>query len=208
VREDWRKSITQGSSENHKLLPLPRGAASTSQFSYHSSVAAGNRLLVLVFTDDARSDNGRALVREIRSRVPDARVIYVDEVMAPLLGPHVLEAAVNAERIVAAVYVTPSAGRVIAGDNGSPALDQGPASVLANVVKAANGKTVVVAMGNPYVIAQYPTIENYICTFSNAIVSEVSAVKFLFGEMPARGRLPVTLPGIAARGVVAAQSRP
>jgi beta-N-acetylhexosaminidase len=185
--------------ENHKLLPLVRAAPVASQYAYHSAVPGGDRLLILIFTDDLRNDNGRALVREVRARVPDARVIYVDDALATLLAPHVLEAAVDAERVIAAVYVIPSGGRAAAGDTGSPALEHGPSMVLANVLKAANDKTVVVALGNPYLIAQYPAIRNYVCTFSNASVSELSAVKFLFGEIPASGHLPVTIPGIAAR---------
>lgn len=190
VREDVRA--------NHKLLPLTRNGPVASQYVYHSAVPAGNRLLVLVFTDDSRGENGRALVREVRTRVPDARVFYVDDALAAALSPHVLEAAVNAERVIAAVYVNPSAGR-LAGETGSPALEHGPSAVLANVLRAAKDKIVVVALGNPYLIAQYPSIQNYVCTFSNAPVSELSAVKFLFGEISARGQLPVTIPGIAAR---------
>jgi beta-N-acetylhexosaminidase len=185
--------------ENHKVLPLVRAAPVASQYAYHSATPAGDRLLILIFTDDLRSDNGRALVREVHARVPDARVIYVDDALAPLLAPDVLEAAVDAERVIAAVYVIPSWGRTAAGDTGSPALEHGPSMVLANVLKAENDKTVVVALGNPYLIAQYPSIKNYVCTFSNAPVSELSAVKFLFGEIPASGHLPVTIPGIAAR---------
>jgi beta-N-acetylhexosaminidase len=194
-----RMNPPQNTRENHKLLPLPRSAAVTAQYAYHASVAASNHLLVLIFTDDARSDNGRALVREVRTRVPDARVIYVDDLLAPLLSQQVLEAAVNAERIIAAVYVTPVAGRTVGTDAGSPALENGSASILANVIKAANEKTVVVALGNPYVVVQNPSVQNYVCTFSNAPVSEISAAKFLFGEMPALGHLPVTIPGIADR---------
>jgi len=182
-----------------RLLPLARASGGGSQYAYHAAPAASNRLLVLIFTDDARGENGRALMREIAARAPDARVIIVDEAMAQLLSPHVLEAAQNAERIVAAVYVTPSAGRTAVSEGGSPALDRAPAAVLASVVRAANEKTVVVSLGTPYLIAQYPSIQNYICTFSNAPVSEASAVKFLFGEIPARGHLPVTIPGVAGR---------
>jgi beta-N-acetylhexosaminidase len=61
-------------------------------------------------------------------------------------------------------------------------------------------KTAVVAMGNPYLASDFPKIENYVCAFSNATVSEVSAVKALFGEIPIRGRLPVTIPNVALRG--------
>jgi beta-N-acetylhexosaminidase len=58
----------------------------------------------------------------------------------------------------------------------------------------------VIAMGNPYLAADFPKIENYMCTFSNASVSELAAVKALFGEIPIRGHLPVSIPNIAARG--------
>jgi beta-N-acetylhexosaminidase len=184
--------------ENRKVLPLHHHAAAASSFAYRTATLTGNHLLVLIFTDDARSENGRALVREVRARVPDARVIYVDDASASALAPHVLEAAAIAKRVIAAVYVIPSGGRVT-GEPGSPALEEGPSTVLADVLKAANDKTVVVSLGNPYVIAQYPSIQNYVCTFSNASVSELSAVKFLFGEISARGHLPVTIPGVASR---------
>jgi beta-N-acetylhexosaminidase len=57
-----------------------------------------------------------------------------------------------------------------------------------------------VALGNPYLAGDYPAIATYLCTFSNLPVSETAAVKALFGEAPIHGRLPVTIPGIAARG--------
>jgi beta-N-acetylhexosaminidase len=58
----------------------------------------------------------------------------------------------------------------------------------------------VLAMGNPYVIQSFPAIQNYLCTFSNASVSETAAVRAIFGEIPVAGHLPVTIPGIANRG--------
>ena len=42
-------------------------------------------------------------------------------------------------------------------------------------------------MGNPYVAQDFLTIQNYLCTFSNASVSETSAVKALFGEIAIHG---------------------
>ncbi len=196
-----------------KLLPLPRSAPTALPFGYRAAIAPGNHLLVLVFTDDVRSENGRELVREIRARVADARVFYIDEALAPALAAQVLEAASRAERIVAALYVIPSAGRAVAPAigteaTGSPALAQGSSALLASVLRNASAKTAVVALGNPYLIAQYPAAQNYICTFSNAPVSELSAVKFLFGEIPARGHLPITIPGVAERVPMAAPQLP
>ena len=58
----------------------------------------------------------------------------------------------------------------------------------------------VIAMGNPYLLQDFDGTQNYLCTFSNASVSEVSAAKALFGEIPIAGRLPVTIPNAAQRG--------
>jgi beta-N-acetylhexosaminidase len=49
-------------------------------------------------------------------------------------------------------------------------------------------------------MTDFPGIQNYLCTFSNASISELSAVKALFGEIPIRGHLPVSIPNVAQRG--------
>ncbi len=59
---------------------------------------------------------------------------------------------------------------------------------------------VAIAFGNPYIIEGIPQIETYLCTFSNADVSQRSAVKALLGEIDIGGRLPVSIPGIADLG--------
>jgi beta-N-acetylhexosaminidase len=61
-------------------------------------------------------------------------------------------------------------------------------------------KTVVIALGTPYVASSFPEVQNYFCTFSSVSVSEISAVRALFAEIAIRGHLPVTIPNIAARG--------
>jgi beta-N-acetylhexosaminidase len=61
------------------------------------------------------------------------------------------------------------------------------------ILAHATRKTAVLAMGTPYLTEDFPTIQNYICTFSNATVSEISAAKALFGEIPIPGHLPVNL---------------
>jgi beta-N-acetylhexosaminidase len=73
-------------------------------------------------------------------------------------------------------------------------------TLLNQLLEHGAGKTVVFAMGNPYVVADFPKIDNYLCTFSNETVSEISAVKALFGEIPVHGHLPVSIPNVAQRG--------
>jgi beta-N-acetylhexosaminidase len=98
--------------------------------------------------------------------------------------------------------VIPSAGRTAKGQNakGSVSLTGELSAVMSGILQTAADRTVVVALGNPYLAAEYPQIQNYICVYSNAPVSEMSAIKALFGEMPIRGHLPVTIPNIAQRG--------
>jgi beta-N-acetylhexosaminidase len=112
------------------------------------------------------------------------------------MSDEVLKAVDQAQTVVAAVYVIPQAGKI----GNSVAMSDATGALLQQVLDRASAKTAVIAMGNPYLASDFPKIENYICTFSNATVSEVAAVKALFGEIPIHGHLPVTIPNIAQRG--------
>ena len=159
-------------------------------------------VVAVIFTDDARSSDGaRAFARQLRQRVPGATVLYVDQANAAFIGPEVLSAVAGAHTVIALAEAVPSARRTTNGQGGASAdLSQDGAQLLANIVKTAANKTAVVAFGNPYVGTQISGIQTYICTFSNSSVSAISLVRALFGEIPIRGRSPVTLPGMAQRG--------
>jgi beta-N-acetylhexosaminidase len=118
----------------------------------------------------------------------------------------------SAEKVVIAVYVSPTAGKVVKGNGAAPnsvSMSPDSADLMHAILGAAPGKTVVLAMGNPYLAKDFTEVQNYLCTFSAAAVSEMSAAQAIFGEIEMRGRLPVTIPGIAARGAgaVAAASK-
>jgi beta-N-acetylhexosaminidase len=120
----------------------------------------------------------------------------VDPRIAAGMSDEVLKAVDEAKTVVAAVYVVPSAGKV----GNSMAMADATGVLLEQLLDRAAEKTAVIAMGNPYLAADFPKMENYLCTFSNATVSELSAVKALFGEMAIRGHLPVSIPNFAQRG--------
>ena len=71
---------------------------------------------------------------------------------------------------------------------------------LGNEGAAEHARTVVLAMGNPYLAQDFPEVQNYLCTFSNVPISEASVTKALFGEIATHGHLPVSIPNIARRG--------
>jgi beta-N-acetylhexosaminidase len=72
--------------------------------------------------------------------------------------------------------------------------------LLFKIASAAPDKTIFAAFGNPYTGSEIPGIRAYLCTFSNTPSSALSLVHALFGEIPIHGRLPVSIPNVAARG--------
>jgi beta-N-acetylhexosaminidase len=190
--------------ENGRMLPLKSLGAAASAAAYGAVQKEGSKLLCIIFTDDVRSDNGRQLQRELRARVPDARIIFVDPRIAAGSTADIQNALNSAENVVAAIYLVPAPGRAvrIEGATGlnTISVPDGTATLLQSILQARREKTVVVSFGSPYFFSDFPQIENYVCAYSNATTSEVGAVKALFGEIPFRGRLPVTIPGVAQRG--------
>ncbi len=182
--------------DNGKLLPLKSKGTVKGALPYTTKEETHNTAVAVLFSEDVRTESGRAFGREFRSRIPDARVFYVDPRIAAGMSDDILKAVDEAQTVVAAVYVIPTAGKV----GNSMAMADATGTLLQQLLDHAAAKTAMVAVGNPYLASDFPKIENYMCTFSNATVSEVGAVKALFGEIPIRGHLPVTIPNIAQRG--------
>jgi beta-N-acetylhexosaminidase len=182
--------------DNGKLLPLKAAGTVAGGLPYMTTEEIHNHLVVVVLSEDVRTEAGRMLARQVRSRVPDANVIYVDPRVAAGMTDEVLKAVDEAQAVIAAVYVVPTPG----GMKNSAAVADATGTLLSKLLEQAASKTAVVAMGNPYVMTDFPGIQNYMCTFSNASISELSAVKALFGEIPIRGHLPVSIPNVAQRG--------
>lgn len=189
--------------DNGKLLPLkPSGTVATG-LPYQQVQETRNDTVAVVFSEDVRTEAGRALERALKARVPDANVFYVDSRIAGAMAEEVLTAVDQARAVIAAVYVVPTAGKVSPSAKGltsTLALNDANGILLQAILDRAAAKAAVLAMGSPYLAQDFPSVQNYLCTFSNAGVSETAVVKALFGEIAVRGHLPVTIPTIAQRG--------
>jgi len=185
--------------DNGRVLPL-RNGRSDRRVRAVSQGKAKSGLLVIILCDNRRAEDGHILERQIRNRAPGARIIYIDPRVAAARSDEVLNAADRAEQVVVAVYVVPSAMRtrtVARGQKNSASLPDATARLLSMILARATKKTAVLAMGTPYLIEDFPRIQTYICAFSNATVSEISAARALFGEIPIRGHLPVNISNIS-----------
>jgi beta-N-acetylhexosaminidase len=182
--------------DNGTLLPLtPKQPAENLLFLYQRLKPAASTVLVIL-CDHTYAEDGRVLEHQVRNRISDADVIYVDPRIAFATSNLVLKAVEQARKVVVAVYVVPSAARtrtVARHQKNSASLPDSTGMLLEKILARAAKKTVVLAMGNPYLTTEFPAIQTYICTFSNATVSEISVARALFGEIPISGRSPVNI---------------
>jgi beta-N-acetylhexosaminidase len=76
----------------------------------------------------------------------------------------------------------------------------GDLGAFATELTAGRVPVALVSLGSPYLLGAFPKAAASLAAFSPTVPSEISAAKALFGEIPITGHLPVTIPGLAARG--------
>jgi len=148
----------------------------------------------VVMPESRFTSEGTSFTQEVRKRTPKASITQwdpsftreqIDDGMTKLSG---------CESFVIAAYTSVGAYRgtvgMLAGE-----LGHGVEALMAT------GKPVaMVALGNPYVLRNFPNVTAYLATFSNVPPSEVASVQALYGEIAIRGHLPVSIPGLAKLG--------
>ena len=65
---------------------------------------------------------------------------------------------------------------------------------------ATREKVIVVSLGNPYLLRQFPRVGSYLVTYGVADVLERAAASAVLGRAPISGSVPVSLPGFFTRG--------
>jgi beta-N-acetylhexosaminidase len=197
--------------DNGQTLPLPRMRPLLAESeTFQIPVRPAAQVVAIVITESVHGSSGRGFESALKARRADATIFYVDNSLATPLTPEILQAVKDAGSVVVAAYVVPTAAKQVMVEGklvNSVGLEQGTGALLAQVLDVAAAKTTVIAMGNPYLAQNFPNVQNYICTYSNASTSELSAVRVLFGELKPIGKLPVTLPGIAPRGASSSGAR-
>jgi beta-N-acetylhexosaminidase len=180
---------------NGRVLPLPKRNTSD----------AGTGLIMVSFIDSKRSREGAEFERQFKLRRSDARIFhyYNDRLGSDFMISDLIPQLKTANRVVVAAFVTHVPGRQVifhGAMTGTVGLTGDNAQLLEEIVRARPENTVVVALGDPYLIEDHRKLENYICTYSLVPTGEISAVKSLFGEIQNHAKLPITLPGVAERG--------
>jgi len=190
--------------DNGKLLPLHKVISSSSNAETENAEHQQNgSLAVILLAEGLESTNGREIEREISSGRPDATFFRFDGRFLTSAIPELLKTVDAASQVVLATYIVHEATRefIVNGKRISYFGIKGRGGKLfQEIVTKYPEKTVVIAFGSPYLIASFPRLQTYMCTYAMASTSEISAAKALFGEIQNHAKLPVTLPGVAPRG--------
>lgn len=184
-----------------KMVPLAPSKSGTAALGR----AAASKLVVIIIADSRRSRLGPLFESELKVRRPDAQIFhyYNDHIDSDAAPWRVMPAINTADQVVVAVFEAHSLGRQVISRGRvvtAVGLSGGGEEFIDNVLNAGPKKTMVIALGSPYLIGDHPQIQNYICTYSLTPTAEISAVRALFGEIHNHAKLPVSLPGEAPRG--------
>ncbi len=152
------------------------------------------RVLHLVMSSDARNDQIQGFPEEelLARRIPGT---------TRFLGPEVADetAAEIASQAGEFTHVLASAFVRVRGGKGTADMSASHARLL-RALSEAGRPVIVVSYGSPYLIRQFPEVPVFVCAYGSAESSQRAALAALFGEYPVRGKLPVTIPGLAKYG--------
>jgi beta-N-acetylhexosaminidase len=152
------------------------------------------KLLHLTLSGDPATEGLATVVEaEAKRRVPSADTRVVDSRSPAEELAEAIERAKASDAVIVSAFVRVRAYK------GTAAMPDRLSAFLTEL--AALGKPlVVVSYGSPYLIRQFPGVPAYLCAYGHAPLSQLAAMKAVFGEMETWGHLPVTIPGMYARG--------
>ncbi len=148
----------------------------------------------LVIVSPKPSPNAAAeLEGSLDSRLDSLEVDRLSPEAAPSLLNRAKSRAANADLCVVALHVPLVTG------TGRLGLPLPLADWLKELVRV-SPSALLISLGDPYLIRQLSFFPTYLCAYSHVSTSQRAAAKAVFGEIPLAGKLPVSIPGVAAAG--------
>ncbi|HEX9232864.1 MAG TPA: glycoside hydrolase family 3 N-terminal domain-containing protein [Candidatus Acidoferrum sp.] len=147
-----------------------------------------SRALLLAFYADPEPYPGEDLERELRRRFDSVTTVradtrFRDASNLKLPPPDSYDVA------ILALFVRVSDRK---GNVDVPAEQ----AALAEQVYKSGKPVVTLGFGSPYLIERFPQAETWLGAFGISDVAQISMARALFGEIPVRGHLPVTIPAV------------
>jgi beta-N-acetylhexosaminidase len=153
---------------------------------------AGGRTVLVQYMPRSELRAGRTFAAELRQDVPGSRVFDIEPATSPARLDSIAREVRGADRVIVATYV-----RRIEGE-GRVAIPTPIASWIDSL--AAREQVIVVSLGNPYLIRQFPGVGTYLVTYGVSDDLERAAARAVLGRAPITGKVPVSLPDFFTRG--------
>jgi beta-N-acetylhexosaminidase len=152
------------------------------------------RVLHVIASDGDQGRVGDEIAREVRARLKiPPETFVVDSRVNEKTARAVLDAVGRADAVLLSIFVRFQSGR------GTLALPEAPRELVAKILESGS-RVVAVSFGTPYLLRELPSAGTYLAAYGGQPDVQVAAGRALFGETSITGRLPVTIPGLAARG--------
>ena len=152
----------------------------------------GRRIAVVQYMPETELRAGKIFGAELRTAFPGTRVMKISPSTSAADLDSVAREVAGSDRVVVAAYV-----RRIEGE-GRPAVPLHIARWIDTLAR--REKVVAVALGNPYLIRQFPNASTYLVTYGVGDALERAAASVVLGRTGATGTAPVSLPGFFKRG--------
>jgi beta-N-acetylhexosaminidase len=150
------------------------------------------RTVLVQYMPETELKAGRAFAAEVRDAAGDARVFKIGPGTPSGTLDSISRACRGAERVIVATYV-----RRIEGE-GRVAIPERVATWIDSL--ATRERVVLVSLGNPYLIRQFPQVGTYLVTYGVNESLERAGARAVLGRAPITGVSPITLPGFFKRG--------
>ena len=162
-------------------------------------LADANHACVIIAVQSRASTSGPRFAQEFARRAKAAHSVTIDSTMPEAALDAAFKGVAEGGDANKCSVIVVSADVAVAANRGDVALAGDLAPFIQKLTEGPV-PVVLVAVGNPYLLTSFPKVAAYLATFSITALSEFSAVKALFGQIPITGRTPVSIPGFASVG--------
>jgi len=187
-----------------KRIDTPEANAAAQRIADHSVTLVRNEegliplrdttgTMFYTLVESSSSTEGDAFATALHARAPQAEVVRAASSMSEAEMETLLARGSSARRFVIAAFAS------VAPSRGTAALS-GFLPKLVEELIATKKPVAFIAMGNPYLLRNFPDVAAYLATYSTVPPSEIAAAKALFGDILINGKLPVSIPGFASAG--------
>ncbi|MEX1275861.1 MAG: glycoside hydrolase family 3 N-terminal domain-containing protein [Bacteroidota bacterium] len=192
--EIQRIDMVVGTAEHYAVAKRVAAACLTLAQDKRSLIPIPSSRKVLILTTSNKEGNSmvsRGLISfpdEVRKQTSHVTELRLSDSLTAEESAKAISLAREADIVLVAAYIK------IVLNSGTVELPATHTSFIERLV-AVNPNVVLISFGNPYIGASVPSVPTIICAYDNARALQETMAEALYGKIPFRGKLPVTVGG-------------